>query len=112
MGGQGKRVRIVVTPRRETERATAWRLYAQRRSTGPVRRAWYDLTLRALCGAPYERSSCAAGLVDPCRYSPAAAFACGRSRHSMPVSKAAGGTLSLDASFNTVRRFGSRPPFS
>jgi hypothetical protein len=52
MGGQGKRVRIAVTPRCETERATAWRLLASRRSAGPARRAWYDLTLRALCGAP------------------------------------------------------------
>ncbi len=30
----------------------------------------------------------------------------------MPASKLAGGTSSFDASFKTVRRFGSRPPFS
>ena len=53
MGGQGKRVRIAVTPRCDTERAAAWCLFALRRSTGPVRRAWYDLTLRSPCGAPY-----------------------------------------------------------
>lgn len=64
MGGQGKRVRIVVTPRREVERATTWRLFAWRRSTGPVRRAWYDLTLRAPCGAPYENDLPAADLLD------------------------------------------------
>jgi hypothetical protein len=66
-----------------------------------VRRAWYDLTLRALCGAPYRSL----------RLLPV--FVCCRgSGHSMPASKVAGGTSSFNANFKTVRRFGSRPPFS